>query len=65
MGELKLGLQSLGEPVWMATAEDIQLDWISLKPRVVLQSPKALMSSRSLCGMAREDSSHGVHKFQD
>jgi len=48
----------------MATLEEIQPHRISLRPRVVLESPKALMSSQSLCGTARPDSSHIVHEVQ-
>jgi len=48
----------------MATLEEIQPHRISLRPRVVLESPKALMSSKYLCGMARPDSSHIVHEVQ-
>ena len=48
----------------MATLEGIQPHQMSLRPRVVLESPKALMSSQYLCGTARPDSSHIVHKVQ-
>jgi hypothetical protein len=57
-------LQSLGTRALMATLEEIQPHRISLRPRVVLESPKALMSSQYLCGTARPDSSHIVHKVQ-
>jgi len=64
MDEQELGLQSLGTRALMATLEEIQPHWISLRPRVVLESPKALMSSQYLCGTARPDSLHIVHEVQ-
>jgi hypothetical protein len=64
MDERELGLQSLGTRALMATLEEIQPHRISLRPRVVLESPKALMSSQYLCGTARPDSSHIVHEVQ-
>jgi hypothetical protein len=64
MDEWELGLQSLGMRALMATLEEIQPHRISLRPRVVLESPKALMSSQYLCGTARRDSSHFVHKVE-
>jgi len=48
----------------MATLEDIHPHWISLRPRVVLVGPKAIMSSQYLCGTARPDSLHVVHEVQ-
>ena len=64
MDERELGLQPLGTRALMATLEQIQLHRISLRPRVVLESPKALMSSQYLCGTARPDSLHIVHEVQ-
>jgi hypothetical protein len=64
MDERELGLPSLGTSVLMATLEEIQQHRISLRPRVVLETPKALMSSQYLCGTARPDSSHIVHEAQ-
>jgi len=48
----------------MATLEEIQPHRISLRPRVVLESPKALMSGQYWSGTARPDSSHIVHEVQ-
>jgi len=45
----------------MVTMDSIQPHWIALKSRVLLESPKALMSSQYLCGMTRPDTSHIVH----
>jgi len=64
MDEWELGLQSLGTRALMATLEEVQPHRISLRPRVVLESPKALMSSKYLYGTARLDSSHIVHEVQ-
>ena len=47
---------------WMATMDSIQLHRIALKSRVVLESPKAHMSSQYLCGMSRPDTSHIIHE---
>jgi len=49
MDEWELGLESLSTRVLMATFEEIQPHQMSLWPRVVLESPKALMSSQYLC----------------
>jgi len=64
MDERELGLPSLGTRALLETWEEIQLHRISLRPMVVLQNPKALISSQYLCGMERPDSSHIVHKVQ-
>jgi len=64
MDELWLGLRSLGTRVLMGTLAGIQPHPISLKLRVVLESPKDLMSGQSLYGTARPDSSHNVHEVQ-
>jgi len=45
----------------MATMDSLQPHRIALKSRVVLESPKALMSSQYLCGTSRPDTSHIVH----
>jgi hypothetical protein len=45
----------------MATMDSIQPHRIALKSRVLLESPKALMSSQYLCGTSRPDTSHIVH----
>jgi len=64
MDERELGLQSLGTRALMATLQEIQPHRISPRPRVVLKSSKALMSSQYLCGTARLDSSHIVHEVK-
>jgi hypothetical protein len=55
MDKQELGMQSLGMRALMATLDEIQPHQISLMPRVVLESPTALMSTQYLCGMARPD----------
>jgi hypothetical protein len=64
MNEQELGLQSLGTRALMATSVGIQPHWISPRPIVVLESPKALISSQYLCGTAKDDSLHIVDKVQ-
>jgi hypothetical protein len=46
----------------MATMDSIQPHRIALKSRVLLESPKALMSSQYLCGTSRPDTSHIIHE---
>ena len=64
MDEWELGLLSLGTRALMATLDEIQPHRISLRPRVVLESPKALISSHYFCGTAGPDSSHIIHEVQ-
>lgn len=64
MDELELRFQSSGTSALIAISEDIKSHWISLRPRVVFENLKALMSSQSLCGTARPDSLHKVHEVQ-
>jgi len=45
----------------MATMDSIEPHRIALKSTVSLEGPKALMSSRYLCGTTRPDTSHIVH----
>jgi len=48
----------------MATLEEIQLLPVSLRLRVVFQSPNVLLSSPFICGTARPDALQIVHKVQ-
>lgn len=48
----------------MTTLNQIQLHWISWRPRVPLSSLKAVMSSQYLCGLGIQDSSHIVLEVQ-
>jgi hypothetical protein len=45
----------------MATMDSKQPHPIALKSRVLLESPKALMSSQYICGTFRPDTSHSIH----
>jgi hypothetical protein len=44
----------------IATMDSIQPHRIALNSRVLLESPKALMSSQYICGTSRPDTSHIV-----
>jgi len=46
----------------MATMDSIQPHRIALKSRVLMESPKAHMSSQYLCGTSRRDTSHIIHE---
>jgi hypothetical protein len=46
----------------MATMDSIQPHRIALKSRVLMESPKAHMSSQYLCGTSRPDTSHIIHE---
>ena len=60
-------MQKLGAQALMATLEEVQPHRISLKSRVVLESPRARMLSQYLCGTETPDSAHIIHqvKIQD
>ena len=49
-------------PTFMATMDSIQPHQIALKARVLLESPKAPMSSQYLCGTSRLDTTHIIHE---
>jgi hypothetical protein len=55
-------LERLAMQTLMAMMDSIQPHRIALKSRVLLESPKALMSSQYLCGTPRPDMSHIIHK---
>jgi hypothetical protein len=59
---MELGLERLAMQTFMAMMYSIQPHRIALKSRVVLESPKALMSSQYLCGTSRPDTSHIIHE---
>jgi len=59
--EVELGLGRVAMQALMATMDSIQLHRISLTSRVLLESPKAFMSSQYLCGTSRQDTSHIVY----
>jgi len=64
MDEWEIGFQSLGMRASKATLERIQPDQILLRPRLVLESPKAVMTTQYIGVMARPDSSHIVDEIQ-
>jgi len=46
----------------MVTMDSIQPHRIALQSRVLLESPKALVSNQYRCGTSRPDSSNIIHK---
>jgi hypothetical protein len=60
--EAQLRLESLAMQTLMATMDSIQPHRIPLKSRVLLESPKALMSSKYICGTSRPDTSNIIHE---
>jgi len=46
----------------MATMDSIQPHRIALKSRLLMESPKAHMSSKYLCGTSRPDMPHNLHE---
>jgi len=46
----------------MVTMDSIQPHRIALKSRVLMESPKAHMSTQYLCGTSRPDTSHIIHE---
>jgi len=46
----------------MATMDSIQPHQIALQSRVLMESPKANLSSQYLCGTSRPDTSHIIHE---
>jgi hypothetical protein len=61
---MELGMEKLGMQALMATLDEVQPHRISLKSRVVLESPRARMLSQYLCGSGIPDSAHIVHEVQ-
>jgi hypothetical protein len=61
---MELGMEKLGAQALMATLDEVQPHRISLKSRVVLESPRARMLSQYLCGTEIPDSAHIVHEVQ-
>jgi len=61
---MKLGMEKLGAQALMATLNEVQPHRISLKSRVVLESPRARMLSQYLCGTETPHSAHIIHEVQ-
>jgi hypothetical protein len=59
---MELGMEKLGAQALMATLHEVQPHGISLKSRVVLESPRARMLNQYLCGTEIPDSAHIVHE---
>jgi len=61
---MELGMEKLGAQALMATLDEVQPHRISLKSIVVLESPRARMTSQYLCGTETPDSAHIIHEVQ-
>ena len=62
--KMELGLQAVATRALMATLDEAQPHRISVRRRVVLESPRAHMFSQYLCGTETPDSAHIVHEVQ-
>jgi hypothetical protein len=62
--EMELGMQAVATRALMATLDEVQPHRILLRPRVVLESPRAHMFSQYLCGTETPDSAHIIHEDQ-
>ena len=62
--EMELGMDKVGAQALMATLEEVQPHRISLKSRVVLESPRGRMLSQYLCGTETPDSAHLIHEVE-
>jgi hypothetical protein len=61
---MELGMKKLGAQALMATLDEVQSHPISLKLRVILESPRARMVSQYRCSTKIPDSTHLVHEVQ-
>jgi hypothetical protein len=61
---MELGMQAVATRASMATLDEVQPHRISLRPRVVLESPRAHMFSQYLCGTETPDSVYIIHDVQ-
>jgi len=59
---MQQGMQEAGTRSLMATLEAIQPQRIALKPRVIVESPRAHMFSQYLCSTETPDSAHIIHE---
>jgi len=57
-------MQAAGTWALIATLEAIQPHRIALKPRVILESPRAHMFSQYLCGTETPNSAHIIHEVK-
>jgi len=58
------GMQAVATQALMATLDEVQPHRISLRLRVVLDSPRAHMFSQYLCGTEIPDSAPSIHEVQ-
>ena len=61
---MELGIQAVATRTLMVTVDVVQWHPISSSPRVVLESPKAHMSSQDLCGTVTADSANDIQEVQ-
>ena len=61
---MELGMQAVATRALMSILDEAQPHRISLRPRVVLESPRAHMFSQYLCGTETPDSAHIIHEVQ-
>ena len=64
LDDMELRMEKLGMQALMAPLDEVQPHRISLKSRVVLESPRARRVSQYLCGTEIPDSAQIVHKEQ-
>ena len=57
-------MEKLGARAQLVTLDEVQPHRISLKSRVVLESPRATILSQYLCSTESPDSAHIFHKVQ-
>jgi len=62
--DAELGMEKLGAGALMATLDEVKPHLVALKSRVILESPRAVMSSQYLCGTTRPDTAHIVHEVE-
>jgi hypothetical protein len=62
--DAELEMEKLGARPLMATLDEVKPHRVALKSRVILESPRAVMSSQYLCGTTRLDTAHIVHEVE-
>ena len=62
MDDAELAMETLGAPALMATLDEVKPHRVALKSRVILESPRAVMSRQYLCGTTRPNTAHIVHE---
>ena len=59
---MELGMENLGAQALMVTLDEVEPHRISLKSRVVMESPRARMLSQYICGTETPDSANINHE---